>query len=158
MNDAIRAEAAAIIAAAAKREPVELERLQVFAMACMRESRVFQLGTAIQRGGEFAPRRALELAEHVLTFPRPVPGRALPALGFYYCPVCGQDRPLVEACEHIHFGESMRAKVAELVRTRLGVDDGARCDEHDAPLANEAFFKCGCRYVTPPASVQENDR
>jgi hypothetical protein len=25
-----------------------------------------------------------------------------------------------------------------------------RCATHDARLANEAFFKCGCRYVSPP--------
>lgn len=25
------------------------------------------------------------------------------------------------------------------------------CSTHDAPLANEAFFKCGCRYLSPPS-------
>lgn len=66
MTDALRAEARAILAAAASRAPVELERLQAFATECLAQSVLFRLANGVLRGGQFAPRRALDLAELLL--------------------------------------------------------------------------------------------
>lgn len=32
----------------------------------------------------------------------------------------------------------------------------ARCPAHDAPAANEAYFKCGCRWVRDGSSERRN--
>ncbi len=58
-------EAQALLDAAAGQEPVELERLQVFARACLEMSETGRLALAVLDGGLFASRRALELAVRV---------------------------------------------------------------------------------------------
>lgn len=123
-NEALIREASAILAAAAKRDPVDLVRLQVFAIACVRGSVVWRLAHKVQQGGEFAPRRALELAEHILASASQ--GRPLPPRGFYFCPVCVLDRRLSEPCEHIKATEGARAELAEFMRRIDAGDDPER--------------------------------
>lgn len=65
MNEAIQREAAAIVAAHDQGEALDLERLQVFALACLRAHTVTQLGQAVARGGAAATESAVKLARHV---------------------------------------------------------------------------------------------
>jgi hypothetical protein len=64
--DLLRSEAQSLLASAAQREPAELARLQGFARACLEMTDVGRLALAVLDGGLFAPRRALELAEHIM--------------------------------------------------------------------------------------------
>lgn len=114
MNEALRAEAAAIKAAAERGELVDLERLQVFAMAALRHNNLFRLAHLVQSGGVFTQLRAVQIADEVLgatTGKRP-----LPPAGFYFCPICETNRPLTEPCEHISIAEGLRPLVIEMVR------------------------------------------
>lgn len=163
MNDAIRVEASAILAAAVKREPVELERLQVFATACLRASRIWRLCQRVSAGGEFASRHAVELATLVLRenpadadSREPVMGRPLPPLGCYFCPECELDLLLTEPCQHIEFslgGENERSRMVALIRAVMESAGAPRCRVHDQKLVNSAFFECGCRFVSPPTEA-----
>jgi hypothetical protein len=62
----LRGEAESLLACAAERSPAELARLQSFARACLELTEAGRLALAVLDGGLFAPRRALELAEHVV--------------------------------------------------------------------------------------------
>jgi hypothetical protein len=62
----LRSEAQSLLASAAHREPAELARLQGFARACLELTDVGRLALSVLDGGLFAPRRALELAEHIM--------------------------------------------------------------------------------------------
>jgi hypothetical protein len=64
--DLLRSEAQSLLGSAAQREPAELARLQGFARACLELTDVGRLALAVLDGGLFAPRRALELAEHIM--------------------------------------------------------------------------------------------
>ena len=64
--EVLRSEAQSLLASAAGREPAELKRLQGFARACLEMTDVGRLALAVLDGGLFAPRRALELAEHIM--------------------------------------------------------------------------------------------
>jgi hypothetical protein len=64
--DLLRSEAQALLASAAQREPAEVVRMQGFARACLEMTDVGRLALAVLDGGLFAPRRALELAEHIM--------------------------------------------------------------------------------------------
>jgi hypothetical protein len=64
--DVLRSEAQSLLASAAERQPAELARLQGFARACLEMTDVGRLALAVLDSGLFAPRRALELAEHIM--------------------------------------------------------------------------------------------
>ena len=62
----LRGEAESLLACAAERRPAELSRLPGFARACLELTEAGRLALAVIDGGVFAPRRALELAEHIV--------------------------------------------------------------------------------------------
>jgi hypothetical protein len=62
LEELLAAEARSLLMAAASGIPVEPERMQAFARACLEVSEVGRLALAVLDGGVFAPRRALELA------------------------------------------------------------------------------------------------
>jgi hypothetical protein len=64
--DLLRSEAQALLGSAAERQAAELARLQGFARACLELTDVGRLALAVLDGVLFAPRRALELAEHIM--------------------------------------------------------------------------------------------
>jgi hypothetical protein len=64
--EVLRSEAQSLLGSAAEREPADLARLQGFARACLEMTDVGRLALAVLDGGLFAPRRALELAEHIM--------------------------------------------------------------------------------------------
>src|SRR5690606_21103140 len=59
---ATRAEAVAVLAAAATGEPVDEARVRALALAAIALTPLGRLALAVLEGGEFAPRRTVELA------------------------------------------------------------------------------------------------
>jgi hypothetical protein len=70
------------------------------------------------------------------------PGRQLPPVGSYYCPICEKDLPLVTPCEHIDFTlPALRAMRKALAAAGLEGIAGAVLSNGTAVLINDPLDK-----------------